>query len=169
MTPLGAADPPMTIARSFDRSYLSGSSYRACRTERKTVGTPAVSVTSSCSRSSRRLAASRFGPGIISLAPTRTEAKGRPQALTWNMGTTGSTQSASERERVAHRHHHGVEYRRAVRVEGPLGASRRPRGVAHRRRLVLVELGVLEVGLLGRPDQVLIGDHTFLHIPALCD
>ena len=52
-------------------------------------------------------------------------------------------------------------------VEGPLGPSRRPRGVAHRSRLVLVEVGVLEVGLVGAPDQILVGDHTVRHIPAL--
>src|SRR5215211_349646 len=72
-----------------------------------------------------------------------------------------------ERERVAHRRHHGVEYRRAVRVESPLRASRRPRGVAHRGSLLLVEVRVLEVGLVGAPDQVLVGDHTVGHVPTL--
>jgi hypothetical protein len=46
------------------------------------------------------LSGSRWGPGIMSFAPTSTEAKGRPQALTWNMGTTGRTQSRSESANV---------------------------------------------------------------------
>ena len=34
---------------------------------------------------------------MISDAPASTAAYGRPQAFAWNMGTTGSTRSASDR------------------------------------------------------------------------
>jgi fatty-acyl-CoA synthase len=41
-----------------------------------------------------RLAPSALRPGRTSFAPTAGTAKGRPQALAWNIGTTASTQSA---------------------------------------------------------------------------
>ncbi len=45
-----------------------------------------------------RLAGSRCAPGITCLAPTSVEVNGSPQALTWNIGTTGRTQSSGPRE-----------------------------------------------------------------------
>jgi hypothetical protein len=62
------------------------------------VGTPAAMVTFSDSISCRSECASRCGPGKTSFAPTIGAANGRPQALTWNIGTTGRSES---RERSA--------------------------------------------------------------------
>ena len=61
------------------------------------VGTPAVQVTFSSASRASRLGGSRHGPGKTCLQPTIVQLKGRPQALTWNMGTTGMTTSAWER------------------------------------------------------------------------
>jgi hypothetical protein len=61
------------------------------------VGTAAEKVTCSVSSSSRIEAPSIFGPGITSLAPAAGAEKGRPQALAWNIGTTTSTVSRTER------------------------------------------------------------------------
>ena len=36
------------------------------------------------------------GPGMTSLAPVATHACGRPQALAWNMGTTGRSVERSD-------------------------------------------------------------------------
>ena len=57
------------------------------------VGTPAASVTRSRSMRSARCAPLMCGPGRTSLAPVKALVKGKPQALAWNMGTTGRTVS----------------------------------------------------------------------------
>ena len=59
------------------------------------VGTPAASVTFSDSISSASAAGCIFGPGSASDAPAITAAWQRPQALAWNIGTTGITTSRS--------------------------------------------------------------------------
>jgi hypothetical protein len=59
------------------------------------VGTPAASVTFSPSISSAIAFGCRFGPGMTSDAPAITAAWQRPQALAWNIGTTGITTSRS--------------------------------------------------------------------------
>jgi hypothetical protein len=66
-----------------------------------TVGTPALIVTPSVSNSSKRLLPSRCGPGKTIFAPTMVHEYGRLQALTWNIGTTGSTTSRAERLSVS--------------------------------------------------------------------
>ena len=58
-----------------------------------TVGTPAAKLTFSDSINSKIDLPSMAGPGKTSLAPVIAAAYGRPQALTWNIGTTGSTES----------------------------------------------------------------------------
>ena len=60
------------------------------------VGTPAATVTFSLSISSASAAGVRSGPGITRLAPTATPAWARPQALAWNIGTTGMIVSGSQ-------------------------------------------------------------------------
>ena len=55
----------------------------------QTVGTPAAMVTFSSCRSCSTLGASRCGPGKTTFAPIIAAVKGMPQALTWNIGTTG--------------------------------------------------------------------------------
>src|SRR3954468_7641911 len=90
----GQADPPMMVRRivwNF-RLFASTCASRPCHT----VGTPADTVTPSASNSSYRLLPSRNGPGNTSLAPTMHAAYGRPQALTWNMGTTGRMVSPAD-------------------------------------------------------------------------
>ena len=61
------------------------------------VGTPAVQVTFSPERSASRPGPSRFGPGKTCLAPTIVQVNGNPQALTWNIGTTGMITSLAEK------------------------------------------------------------------------
>ena len=58
------------------------------------VGTPAVTVTRSCSKSSSRLTGSRCGPGSTCLAPIIVQVNGKHHALAWNIGTTGRHVSA---------------------------------------------------------------------------
>ncbi len=65
------------------------------------VGTPPVQVTRSDWKSSSRLAGSRCGPGKTCLAPTSVAVKGNPQALAWNIGTTGRTMSSSRIARLS--------------------------------------------------------------------
>ena len=57
------------------------------------VGTPAATVTCSLCIRSSRLGGSRYGPGNTSFAPVIAHTYGRPHALTWNIGTTGSNTS----------------------------------------------------------------------------
>ena len=65
------------------------------------VGTPAVTVTCSDSSRSSRAAGARSGPGITSDAPAIIAACPRPQALAWNIGTTGRILSDSDSENTA--------------------------------------------------------------------
>ena len=65
------------------------------------VGTPAVMVTSSFARFSSMLSGSMCAPGMTCFAPTSVEVNGSPQALTWNIGTTGMTTSRSRMFRVS--------------------------------------------------------------------
>jgi hypothetical protein len=95
MSACGTAEPPTYIARMAERSNFPGFASRYCSTPIQMVGTPPVSVTRSVWNRSTRLAGSRCGPGITSLAPTITQEKGMPQALAWNIGTTGRTTSCS--------------------------------------------------------------------------
>src|SRR3990170_4342340 len=90
----GGAAPPTVIVRIDDRSQPPGFASSACRMPSQIVGTPAATVTCSVSNASRRLTASRCGPGNTCLAPTIVQLKGKHQALAWNIGTTGSTTSA---------------------------------------------------------------------------
>ncbi len=92
----GGADPPQVRCRSFERSQRSGSASMALRTLCQMVGTPAEIVTSSDSKRSRRLAASRKRWGITCLAPSIMAAKGRPQPMAWNMGTMPQALSRPE-------------------------------------------------------------------------
>ena len=71
------------------RPFSSGS------TPIQMVGTPAAIVTRSSSMSLASDGADRSGPGITRLAPLATAACARPQALAWNIGTTGRMRSLS--------------------------------------------------------------------------
>ena len=59
----GAAEPPTSIPFIRDRSYRSGSASSMARMPSQIVGTPAVQVTPSVTKSSSRLSGSRYGPG----------------------------------------------------------------------------------------------------------
>ena len=59
------------------------------------VGTPAAMVTFSSSMRAASEGAERSGPGITRLAPAATAAWASPQALAWNIGTTGRIRSGS--------------------------------------------------------------------------
>jgi len=80
------------MARSDDVSRPASSG----RTPIQMVGTPAARVTSSDSIISASLTGTMFGPGMTSLAPDATPAWASPQALAWNIGTTGRTTSLSQ-------------------------------------------------------------------------
>src|SRR5207253_8115077 len=56
-------------------------------------GTPQAMLTRSLTIRPRTLSGSTLGPGRTRRAPSMVHAKGRPQALAWNMGATGSTVS----------------------------------------------------------------------------
>jgi hypothetical protein len=78
------------IVRSEVRSTLSGS---RPRTSYQTVGTAMARVARSAAmnRASGAAWVNRFGSSRS--APTSQPAYGMPQALPWNMGTTGSSRS----------------------------------------------------------------------------
>ena len=84
----------MTVRRMVlkFRPLLATCASRPCQT----VGTPAENVTPSLSNSSCSDLPSSHGPGNTSLAPTMQATYGRPQALTWNIGTTGRIVSRAE-------------------------------------------------------------------------
>ena len=91
----GQAEPPITVrlrVLNF-RPWLRACVSSICHT----VGTPAAKVTPSASISSYTDLPSSAGPGNTTLQPVIAAAYGRPQALTWNMGTTGSTLSRADR------------------------------------------------------------------------
>ena len=81
----------------LDRSKAPGLASRYCSTPIQIVGTPPVMVTRSRWNRSTTLAGSRCGPGITIFAPTIVAPKGMPQALAWNIGTTGIIVSRSQR------------------------------------------------------------------------
>ena len=95
----GQAEPPIPTLRNGPKLCCS------CRVQSRspiqTVGTPAVMVTPSRVIRPCRLTGSSLGPGRTSLAPTITAAYGSPQALTWNIGTTGMTHSAAASPNVS--------------------------------------------------------------------
>src|SRR5258706_546927 len=95
MSDCGTADPPTYIARIDDRSNFPGFASRCCSTDSQIVGTPPTIVDFSRTNRSTMFTGSRCGPGIAILAPTITQANGMPQALAWNIGTTGVTTSRS--------------------------------------------------------------------------
>ena len=65
------------------------------------VGTPAATVTFSTSIISAMALGTMFGPGMTRPAPVATAAWARPQALAWNMGTTGRMTSRSDAPRLS--------------------------------------------------------------------
>src|SRR5690606_12262311 len=90
----GQAEPPITVRRKVEnrKSLVSTWLIRPSQT----VGTPAEKVTPSASNNSYSDLPSSAGPGNTSLAPDSGTEYGKPQAFTWNIGTTGSTTSALE-------------------------------------------------------------------------
>ena len=93
----GTAEPPQGMARKLDTSRPS----RRGKTPIQIVGTPAATVTRSDSMRSTIADGERSGPGNTRLAPAKTAACARPHALAWNIGTTGSTTSASDTPSVS--------------------------------------------------------------------
>src|SRR5262249_3029655 len=91
----GQADPPITVRLIVEKRRLFVSVYASnpCHT----VGTPAETVTFSASSNSYKDLPPSAAPCIISFAPPIGAAYGRPHALTWNIGTTGSNESRAER------------------------------------------------------------------------
>jgi hypothetical protein len=89
----GNAEPPIATRLSVVISLFCDSRY--CSSINHTVGTAAVNVTFSVSSSSWMLAPSICAPGITSLEPVSGAANAIAQALAWNIGTTGSTESVA--------------------------------------------------------------------------
>ena len=87
----GQAEPPITVRLSVEKRKPPCCIWPSiiCHT----VGTPAAKVTFSDSIKSKIDFPSMAGPGKTILAPVMAAEYGRPQALTWNIGTTGSTLS----------------------------------------------------------------------------
>src|SRR3569623_1798237 len=90
----GQAEPPITVRRKRENFRLFCATWLSKPIH--TVGTPAENVTCSCSNSSYTDLPSSAGPGSTSLAPVSGAEYGKPHALTWNIGTTGSTTSREE-------------------------------------------------------------------------
>ena len=154
----GTAAPPQIIRRMLERSGFVSSATR--RTSSQIVGTPPASVTFSDSISFASGSPWRKRPGITRSAPTRHAAYGNPHALTWNIGTTGSTRSDDVMpDRVGHRRGQAVEDVRPVRVEDALRVAGRPARVAEAGGLALVQLGPVEARLLGG-QQLLVAQHV---------
>ena len=119
------------------------------------VGTPAASVTRSDSISSAIAGGVMCGPGNTSSAPAITAACARPQALAWNIGTTGRTTSRSQTPSVS-ASIAPMECRTLERcaVDDALRVAGRAARVTHRRGPVLVVDA--ELGGLGAGDQLLV-------------
>ena len=90
----GTAEPPITTRLSVES--LAPVSRRWVSRPSQTVGTAAEKVTPSVSSSSCTEGPSSFWPGITSLQPAAAQENVRPQALAWNIGTTGSTVSRAD-------------------------------------------------------------------------
>src|SRR5687768_6689956 len=95
----GQAEPPITVRFRVENFSLFAPRWLSSISH--TVGTPAESVTFSCSISSYTDLPSRCGPGKTIFAPTMVQVYGRLQALAWNIGTTGRTESRAERSRAS--------------------------------------------------------------------
>ena len=90
----GQAEPPITVRVSVEKRSCSASCGPAA-SARPSARRPRRSP--SRPRSARRpILPSSAGPGNTSLAPTSAAEYGMPQALTWNIGTTGSTESRAD-------------------------------------------------------------------------
>ena len=94
MSVRGTAEPPQIPPRSELRSPPCSST--CASSAPSTVGTPAISVARSASTKRASGSPCRNGPGSSSSAPVSAAAKGRPHALTWNIGTMASTRSRDE-------------------------------------------------------------------------
>ena len=87
----GTAEPPAFSSLTLERSGGGSSSKKPFQI----VGTPALQVTPSAPIRSASPCGVRSGPGRTCLAPSIVAMYGMPQAIAWNIGTTGITESAS--------------------------------------------------------------------------
>ena len=94
---LETAEPPQMTDRNDEvsRPTSSGS------TPIQMVGTPAAMVTDSLSMRPASAPGDRSAPGMTRVAPVATPAWASPQALAWNIGTTGRITSRSQAPRVS--------------------------------------------------------------------
>jgi hypothetical protein len=90
----GTAEPPQIPPRSELRSPPCSSTWVSSAPS--TVGTPAIRVARSASTKRASGSPCRKGPGSRSSAPVSAAPKGRPHALTWNIGTTARTRSRDD-------------------------------------------------------------------------
>ncbi len=90
----GQAAPPTTVRSRVEN--FAPFCFRYCSRPIQTVGTPAEKVTFSVSKSSCSDFPSSAQPGKTSFAPIIGALWHTPQALAWNIGTTGRTQSRAE-------------------------------------------------------------------------
>src|SRR5258707_5246075 len=80
----------------LERPGALGCVSKCCNSFAYSVGTPAATVTPSASINSAMLAASIFGPGNTSFAPTIGAACVKPHApLAWNIGVIGRIESSA--------------------------------------------------------------------------
>ncbi len=89
------------------------------------------------------------GPASPAWRPPPGTEKARPQALAWNIGTTGSTVSRADRPITSRlQGHQGVQEVGAVRIEHALGIARGAGGVAEPAGGLLVEAAPDAVGVV---------------------
>jgi hypothetical protein len=155
----GQAEPPITVRRRVES--FSSLAFMWLITPSQTVGTPALKVTPSVlEQLVQRLAVQEAGRGTPASRRPCGALYGRPQALTWNIGTTGRITSAEEQPIASGSAAAiGVQHRRAVAVQRALGVASGTRGVAHAGSGVLVELRPGPVAVLG-VHQVLVAQQV---------
>ena len=157
----GAAEPPTTMRRTDDVSYLPGFASSSWRIPIQIVGTPAVIVTCSCWNASSRLSPSRNGPGEHLLgADERAGEREAPCVRVEHRHDRQHGVVLRDREHAGHRGRERVDGDRAVRVEGAFRLPGRPARVAHGGCGSLVDLPVREVSGLGAREQILVLDRS---------
>ena len=125
----------------------------------RSSGTPAVTVTRSCSKSSSRLTGSRCGPGSTCFAPIMVQREREAPRVGVEHRHDGEARVGRRHAQQAARGQR-VDRDRAVRVDDafrPAGGTAR---VTHRRRGALVEVAVGECGFVRAREQLLVVDRS---------
>ena len=161
----GQAEPPITVRLSVEKRRLVGLhvAQQHLPDRGHAGGDRSPSRPRSVHRPTCRPAPGR---GTPAWQPTSAAEYGMPQALTWNIGTTGSTESRADRHITSgKRRGVGVQDGGAMAVQRRLRVAGGAAGVAHARSRVLVEAGpCVAGGLAADPGFVAhqVGDAAVL-------